>query len=274
MSDITSALSHEDYEALITDVQKFRGVRDGIVGLANNLRATISAIKESGAEIGKFPFILEDGETYLAILREEGDAVALPYGYDLDTDDMVLPKDVVIFSTLASTDSGLIRFIPVSPDFSDPDETDFIIEHQLESEFTKFDFDGLDFCDDRYFRSDSGLLYSGRAVLRWSNGELRKEAQMVDGKFQGKVTWWYENGQKELEDHYIASMRHGEHRAWHENGKLWAQGESVDGQRQGTWRWWHDNGQISEETNYRDGQSHGKSTRLVRGWRNIHDYGV
>jgi antitoxin component YwqK of YwqJK toxin-antitoxin module len=253
------------YQALVEDVRQFCETRAYILSRAKGWRAkgwlTSARSHDSGAfSFGVPPFVIDDGETCFSFLSEDGSAVPLPYGYELDDEDIDLPDDAAIFSTIGSTNCGLIRFIPVSKAFSVPDDDSFALEHQLVNELGKFDFEGLSVRDEIYSDAESGELYTGHAVLHWPDGSLRKEADFLDGLLDSKMTWWYENGQKELEDNYVANLRHGTHRAWHDNGQLMSQGESIHGQRQGSWLWWHDNGQLAEETAYLDDEPLKKST--------------
>jgi len=258
-------LDQQQYRALVEDVRQYCETRADILDRAKGwLRAAKSlerkVVESEGLTFGVPPFVIDDGETCYSFLSEEGVAIPLPYGYELDDDDVDLPGNAAIFSTIGSTDCGFIRLVPVSKAFSKPDDGAFALEHHLINELAKFDFEGLSARDDIYSDAETGELYTGHAVLHWPDGSLRKEADFVDGLLESKMTWWYDDGQKELEDDYIANLRHGTHRAWHNNGQLMAQGESTHGQRQGSWCWWHDNGRLAEETVYNDHEPVRKST--------------
>ncbi len=252
-------LDQNQYWALVEEVRQYCETRDRVLGRAEGL-FELSNDGSDGISLSAPPFVIDDGETCYSFLREDGTAVPLPYGYELDDDDIALPDGVAIFCTMGPTASGSIRFIPVSPSFSVPDDDAFALERQLINELGKSDFAGLTVQNDIYSDTDSGDLFTGHAVLHWSDGSLRKEADFIDGMLDRKMTWWYESGQKELEDTYVANLRHGTHRAWHDNGQLMSQGESTHGQRQGSWLWWHDNGRPSEETVYVDNEPVTKST--------------
>ena len=250
-------LSQEQYQLLVEDVRQFCDSRDRVMQRTADLLESAQTL-----ELGAPPFVLDDGETCYAYASADGNAIALPYGYQLDDEDIEPADDAptICVPTPSSTASGVIRLIPVSKAFHVSDDDAFALEYQLINEVSKFDFERLTVCDDIYSDAESGKVYTGRAVLYWPDGSLRKEADFVDGMLDSKMTWWYENGQKELEDSYIANMRHGTHRAWHDNGQLMAQGESIHGQRTGSWRWWHDNGKLSEETVYADNEPLTKNT--------------
>lgn len=253
-------LSDEQYQALAEDVREFCETRSQILESAMEQPDLLETISSEGTGVGEPPYVIDDGESIFAILREDGSVSPLPYAFELLDDDLNIPDDAELFSTLGPTSSGVIRFIPVSNALSIPDADAFALEQQLANEMAKFDFEGLIAEDDIYFDAQSGEPFTGHAKLRWPDGSLRKEAEFVNGMNENKMTWWYENGQKELEDCYVENMRHGTHRAWHDNGQLMAQGESVHGQRQGVWRWWHDNGKLAEESEYIDDEPQKKST--------------
>jgi antitoxin component YwqK of YwqJK toxin-antitoxin module len=250
-------LSHEQYQRLVEDVRQFCDSRDRVMERTTDLLDSAETL-----ELGSPPFVLDDGETCYAYASADGSASALPYGYQLDDEDIELADDAPIFCvpSPSSTASGVIRLIPVSKAFDVPGDDAFALEYQLTNEVSMFDFEGLTARNDIYSDAESGNLYTGRAVLHWPDGSLRKEANFVDGMLDDKMTWWYENGQKELEDTYVENMRHGTHHAWHDNGQLMCQGESIHGERQGSWLWWHDNGQLAEETVYLDNEPVSKST--------------
>jgi len=253
-------MSQEQYQALVEDVRQFCETRASILEVAAGQNDLARAIESEGISVGAPPFVIDDGEYCFAILHEDGSVAPLPYGFELDGEDVNPPDDAVSFSTVGPTSSGLIRFIPVSTALSIPGDDAFALEQQLSNELSKFDFEGLIARNDVYFDVQSDEAYTGHAELHWPDGSLRKEADFVDGMLENKMTWWYENGQKELEDHYVENLRHGTHRAWHGNGQLMSQGESTHGQRQGSWKWWHDNGQLAEETVYADNEPLKKST--------------
>ena len=253
-------LDQDQYRMLVEDVRQFRETRASILESAKGLLRSAMALGTKGVSFGVAPFVIDDGETCYAFLSEDGVALPVPYGFQLDSEEIDLPDDVVIFSTMGPTASGLVRLIPVSEAFSVPNDDDFALEQQLVNELSKFDFEGLTVQNDIYSNAETGDLYTGRAVLHWPDDSLRKEAGFVDGMLDDRMTWWYENGQKELEDTYVENMRHGTHRAWHDNGQLMSQGDSVHGERQGSWRWWHDNGQLAEETVYLDNEPLTKAT--------------
>jgi len=58
---------------------------------------------------------------------------------------------------------------------------------------------------------------------------IRTQGNYINGKQEGKVTWWYENGQKALEGNYI------------------------NGEPDGTWTLWDEDGTIKKVENYQNG---------------------
>ena len=80
-------------------------------------------------------------------------------------------------------------------------------------------------CSDKEFQTRNGLVYlpdqeepfTGKNICKYENGQKSEEGNYLDGKRDGKWTWWYENGQKWLEANYKdGKMRRRSE--WNENG--------------------------------------------------------
>ena len=88
----------------------------------------------------------------------------------------------------------------------------------------------------------------------------RTQGNCINGKQEGKVTWWYENGQKALEGNYKNGKLEGKQTYWYDNGQLWYEGNYINGKLEGKWTGWHENGQLWYEGNYINGKLEGKWT--------------
>ena len=80
-------------------------------------------------------------------------------------------------------------------------------------------------CSDKEGQTRNGLVYllnqeepfTGKNICKYENGQKSEEGNYLDGKRDGKWTWWYENGQKWLEANYKdGKMRRRSE--WNENG--------------------------------------------------------
>jgi uncharacterized protein YceK len=80
-------------------------------------------------------------------------------------------------------------------------------------------------CSDKEFQTRNGLVYlpnqeepfTGKNICKYENGQKSEEGNYLDGKRDGKWTWWYENGQKWVEANYKdGKMRR--RTEWNENG--------------------------------------------------------
>ena len=80
-------------------------------------------------------------------------------------------------------------------------------------------------CSDKEFQTRNGLVYlpdqeepfTGKNICKYENGQKSEEGNYLNGKRDGKWTWWYENGQKWVEANYKDGkmLRRTE---WNENG--------------------------------------------------------
>ena len=118
-------LSHEQYQLLVEDVRQFCDSRDRVMQRTAGLLDSAPQLA-----LGTPPFVLDDGETCYAYASADGNAGALPYGYQLDDEDIELADDAPIFCvpSPSSTASGVIRLIPVSKALDVPGDDAFALE--------------------------------------------------------------------------------------------------------------------------------------------------
>ena len=119
--------------------------------------------------------------------------------------------------------------------------------------------------------------FTGKNLCKFENGEIHSEANYIDGKIEGKRTWWHENGeihsetnyidgklmgkikyfyydigQIESEKNYKDNQLNGKSTYWYKNGQKFSEGNYKDDKPDGKWTFWKKNGQKDEERNYKD----------------------
>src|SRR4051794_15293939 len=65
-----------------------------------------------------------------------------------------------------------------------------------------------------------GSPFTGTAYEVGANGELRAEAEFVEGVLNGRMLTWYPSGRVESEGNFRNGVIHGERREWSEGGHL------------------------------------------------------
>lgn len=86
-----------------------------------------------------------------------------------------------------------------------------------------------------------GALFSGVAYAVYSNGQMRFEFNMKDGKQDGIYKAWYSNGQLKDVIYYKMGRLDGFVRHWYDNGQMKHEYFMKDGHGAGT-RTWDKNG--------------------------------
>jgi antitoxin component YwqK of YwqJK toxin-antitoxin module len=69
----------------------------------------------------------------------------------------------------------------------------------------------------------------------WSNGQLKRVANLVNNKKEGEIIWYYENG------------------------NLWEISNWKDNKLEGEHKWYHDNGHLREISYYMNDEREGES---------------
>lgn len=107
------------------------------------------------------------------------------------------------------------------------------------------DFDSLEHDDDGRMLHQ-GHLFTGTAVRRWPNGQLRVQMNYVDGIEDGWVRGWHENGVLRAETFYRTGGVFGVSREWYSNGQLKLEEEIERGIR--LWaKAWTENGELVKD---------------------------
>jgi antitoxin component YwqK of YwqJK toxin-antitoxin module/predicted esterase len=114
----------------------------------------------------------------------------------------------------------------------------------------------------------------------YQNGQKRCEGTFLDGKKDGKWTYWYENGTKEMEEEYVKGKPHGKWTYWDKEGEKRGEGEFFygtgrwfqwykdenkerseafqKGNRHGRWLYWYENGKIRYQSEYKYDKPYGR----------------
>lgn len=70
------------------------------------------------------------------------------------------------------------------------------------------------------YRISSTRPYTGKAIGRFYNGQIRSETNYKNGKKDGKCTTWYENGRLRLDSSYKKGKRDGQWIKRNANGQI------------------------------------------------------
>ena len=125
--------------------------------------------------------------------------------------------------------------------------------------------------------SGVGESFSQIQTLYWPNGNQRARGQLIEGRQEGRWTFWHLYGKKKEEGSFRHGAREGEWMSWYPSGQLrlmvryWAgqphghfvsyridgslreEGDFVVGQRQGRWVEWFPEEKGGIETRYENG---------------------
>ncbi len=88
----------------------------------------------------------------------------------------------------------------------------------------------LDWKDGRFFLGDRP--FTGVAVQRYKNGQLRARYTFQDGELHGRVEEWHPNGRRSTDSWFERGVHHGTNTYWDADGRLiklqvWVRGELV-----------------------------------------------
>ena len=72
-----------------------------------------------------------------------------------------------------------------------------------------------------YFpNKEVGISATSICVYKDSYGQYESKGRLINGKADGKWTWWKENGQKKTEKNYKDGKKHGKWTGWNKNGQI------------------------------------------------------
>ena len=113
----------------------------------------------------------------------------------------------------------------------------------------------LDERDDVSYTKDTNKPYTGAVFSLYKSGEKSFEAHLKDGKWDGKLTGYYENGQIYEEGNYKdGKIIDGKVTFYYQNGQIKEEGNYKDGEKDGKWTIYYGNGSIDKVEEYKDGE--------------------
>jgi len=111
-------------------IEAFKDVRDHVVG-ATSLPSTLGV-----TNCGEPPFAMDDGTNFYAVIDEEGEVRPLPFGYQIDDDDLEMNGVDFVLSrpmSMVGSDISSVRYVPLVKDFDIPGERAFCLESAEDS---------------------------------------------------------------------------------------------------------------------------------------------
>lgn len=123
---------------------------------------------------------------------------------------------------------------------------------------------------ERTSHDEQGLQYEhiripgGAFVLEthYPNGKVSLRAELMNGRFHGKVNWYYPNGTPEVTSTFLNDERHGTWTSYHPNGKKRVERNYHMGVMHGAALEWFPSGAKKSEFMYTNGSIEGSSTEL------------
>jgi antitoxin component YwqK of YwqJK toxin-antitoxin module len=105
-------------------------------------------------------------------------------------------------------------------------------------------------------------LFTGRLQEVHTNGVVRSEASVKDGRLDGLVRGYHPSGILQVEEPYVDGLSHGTRRRFHEDGTPKSIEEIREGRLHGRYERFHPTGAVAERGAFVDGQPEG----LAESW--------
>lgn len=107
---------------------------------------------------------------------------------------------------------------------------------------------------DGLFYSINGEVADGKYTLTYPNGSIESVFELLNGKYHGKVSYFYLNGNIKEIGNFVRGERSGVWERWDENGKKIAEASYNElGQKDGKWFIWDSNGNKILSFEYKNG---------------------
>lgn len=81
-----------------------------------------------------------------------------------------------------------------------------------------------------FYQKDRSVGFTGKCIERYSNGQLKTVKHIVDGKNNGKYTFYYPSGQIKETGSIKDNLQHGERIVYDEKGNIIAKEQYAYGQ--------------------------------------------
>ena len=89
---------------------------------------------------------------------------------------------------------------------------------------------------DDYFVKNSGILFTGKALKFYENGQIEFEANYLNGELHGLKKSWQQNGEKYEVGEYVKNKKEGKWQRFGENGEYVYEEEFSRGEKiRGSW---------------------------------------
>jgi antitoxin component YwqK of YwqJK toxin-antitoxin module len=106
------------------------------------------------------------------------------------------------------------------------------------------------------------LLSESQHIQRFDNGQIKRrfEARTYSNKeivFHGRYVEYYPNGQRFKQGMYVDGKQDGMWGYWHDNGRIAKKGQFIDGEHDGIWIYKTDKGHMRRQESYKNGLKDG-----------------
>lgn len=129
-----------------------------------------------------------------------------------------------------------------------------IIKSDKESEVVNYHIDGSKAMT---LRVKDGTIADGKYKSYYSNGNLEKEIEILDGKLTGVYKEYYENGKPEVQATYIKGKRNGVYTSYYDNGQKDFVLKYDHGEPEGDRMLYNERGQLTRKTTFKNGKRDG-----------------
>jgi antitoxin component YwqK of YwqJK toxin-antitoxin module len=102
-----------------------------------------------------------------------------------------------------------------------------------------------------------GKAVNGLETIYYSNGQLRSNTEIKDGKFNGKSRGYYPDGKLKIESESKDGKPHGDYKHYFPNGQLEIAAKLKDGKLNGLFKIYYYNGQLRREMELKDDKPNG-----------------
>jgi len=114
----------------------------------------------------------------------------------------------------------------------------------------------------RVWLKGTNVLFTGVMRETYTNGTVKAEATVRDGRLEGPTRGFYASGRLQVEEHFVGGVSDGVRRRFHEDGTPKSAEEISQGRLHGKSERFHPNGKLAERGTYREGQPDG----LAESW--------
>jgi antitoxin component YwqK of YwqJK toxin-antitoxin module len=124
----------------------------------------------------------------------------------------------------------------------------------------------IEYKDGTRTRTSKGIKH-GQEKVYYETGELAYEVMNVDGKRDGKLTWYDRDGNVLEIMYYQKGKRHGINKLFYADGTLRSEVNYLFDKKEGPYREYFSNGELALEVNYKNGRKEGLQKEYHPGGR-------